>query len=150
MNKTAVSITLLAAAAGFAVSVQSGAHESTVALAKISKDELAGKLFERPDTEKETEDGNTTLDVTSFISSDEKFGSGLFKSGKVHDVITEPWGVDEFIYILEGSITLTSSDGTVKVIGAGEAVTVPKEWTGVLDTEGFTQIWVSYDDSGLE
>ncbi len=158
MKQTAVSIILLSVAADFAVSVQSGAHEEAhkgtdkkrATAAKISKDELAGKLFERPDMEKETEDGNTTLDVTNFMSSDEKFGSGMYKSGKVRDVITEPWGVDEFIYILEGSITMTSKDGTVQVINAGEAVTVPKEWTGVLDTEGFTQIWVSYDESGLE
>ena len=150
MKKTAISIILLSVAAGFAISAQSGAHEKSAAPAKISKAELAGKLFERPDMEKATEDGNTTLDVTNFMSSDEKFGSGMYKSGKVRDVITEPWGVDEFIYILEGSITLTSTDGTVQVINAGEAVTMPKEWTGILDTEGFTQIWVSYDESGLE
>lgn len=150
MKKTAISIILLSVAAGFAISVQSGAHEKSTTPAKISKAELAGKLFERPDMEKETEDGNTTLDVTNFMSSDEKFGSGMYKSGKVRDVITEPWGVDEFIYILEGSITLTSTDGTVQVINAGEAVTMPKEWTGILDTEGFTQIWVSYNDKGLE
>ena len=154
MKQTAVSIILLSVAAGFAISVQSGAHEGAhekgATPAKISKAELAGKLFERPDVEKETEDGNTTLDVTNFMSSDEKFGSGMYKSGKVREVISEPWGVDEFIYILEGSITLTSTDGAVQVIKAGEAVTVPKEWTGILDTEGFTQIWVSYDESGLE
>jgi len=35
---------------------------------------------------------------------------------------------------------------------AGEAVTIPKEWTGVWDTEGYTKIWVIYseDGSGLE
>ena len=42
-----------------------------------------------------------TLDVANFMSTDEKFGSGMYKSGKIH-------------------------------------------------TEDFTQIWVSYDESGLE
>ena len=144
--------TMLAVAIGLAASVQLAADESMAIPAKISKDELSGKIFERPDMVEETEDGNTTLDVTSFMSSDEKFGSGIYKTGKVRWEISEPWGVDEFIYLLEGSITLTSSNGTVQVIDAGEAVSIPKEWTGVLNSEGFTQIWVIYseDGSGLE
>ena len=152
MTKTINTITVLAIAIGLAVSVQARADENIATPAKISKDELAGKIFERPDMIEETENGNTTLDVTTFMSSDEKFGSGMYKSGKVRSEITEPWGVDEFIYLLDGSISLTSSDGTVQVINAGEAVTIPKEWTGIWDTEGFTQIWVIYseDGSGLE
>ena len=53
---------------------------------------------------------------------------------------------------LEVSVTLTSSDGTVQVIGAGEGVSIPREWTGVWETEGYTKIWVIYseDGSGLE
>lgn len=151
MRKTIIAIAVLAAA-GLAVSVPSDAEEDILIPAKMSSDELAGKLYERPDVEQETEHGNTTLDVTSFMSSDEKFGSGMYKSGKVHDEVTEPWEVDEFIYILEGSLTLTSADGTIQVINAGEAVTIPKGWTGIWDTEGFSQIWVIYseDGSGLE
>lgn len=37
--------------------------------------------------------------------------------------------------------------------GAHESTVAPaKEWTGIVDTEGFTQIWVIYseDGSGLE
>jgi uncharacterized cupin superfamily protein len=43
---------------------------------------------------------------------------------------------------------LTSTDGTVIVINEGEAVTIPKEWTGILDTDGYTQIYVLYSDDG--
>lgn len=120
--------------------------------AELSKDDIAGDVFSRPDTLELTENGNTTLDVTSFMSSDKKFGSGMYKSGAVRIEITEPYGVDEFMYFLEGSVTLTSSDGTVRVINAGEAVTIPKEWTGTWETEGYTKIWVIYseDGSGLE
>ena len=75
----------------------------------------------------------------------------MSKSGKTRAEITEPYGVDEFMYFLEGSVTLTSSDGSVQVINAGEAVTIPKEWTGIWDTDGYTKIWVIYsaDGSGL-
>ena len=152
MTKTIATITVLAIAIGLTVPVQSLAHESSVTPVKISKDEFSGKIFERPDVVEATEDGAATLDVTTFMSSDEKFATGVYKTGKVQWEISEPWGVDEFIYLLEGSMTLTSSDGTVQVINAGEAVTIAKEWTGIVDTEGFTQIWVIYseDGSGLE
>lgn len=120
--------------------------------AKLTEADIAGEVFARPDMLQHTEGGNTTLDVTSFLSSDKRFGSGMYRSGAVRIEISEPYGVDEFMYFLEGGVTLTSSDGEVQVISAGEAVTIPKEWTGVWDTEGYTKIWVIYseDGSGLE
>lgn len=126
--------------------------EEPVHPAKLSKSDIAGEVFNRPDMVEHTEDGNTTLDVTSLLSSDKKFGSGMYRSGAVRLEITEPYGVDEFMYFLEGSVTLTSSDGEVQIINAGEAVTIPREWTGVWETEGYTKIWVIYseDGSGLE
>ena len=33
-------------------------------------------------------------------------------------------------------------------IKAGDAVTIPKEWTGIWDTEGYTKIWVIYSEDG--
>ncbi|MEX2122583.1 MAG: cupin domain-containing protein [Woeseia sp.] len=120
--------------------------------AKLSKEDMAGKIFERPDTVTKMRGDNTILDVTSLLSSDKKFASGMYKSGKVRFDATEPYGVDEFMYFVEGGVTLTSADGSVQVIEAGEAVTIPKEWTGVWDTDGYTKIWVIYseDGSGLE
>jgi len=72
----------------------------------------------------------------------------MYRSGKSHFEAKEPYGVDEFMYFLEGSVTLTSSDGSVQTINAGEAVTIPKEWTGIWDTEGYTKIWVIYSEDG--
>ena len=120
--------------------------------AKISEDDIDGDIFSRPDMFESTKDGNTTQDVTTFLSSDKRFGSGMYRSGAVRIEIDEPYGVDEFMYFLDGSVTLTSSDGHVQVIGAGEGVTIPKEWTGVWETQGYTKIWVIYseDGSGLE
>ena len=141
-------IGLLIVAATIAVALA----DEPVHPAKLSQKDFAGEVFDRPDMLELTEGGNTTLDVTSFLSSDKKFGSGMYKSGAVRFEITEPYGVDEFMYFLVGSVTLTSSDGEVQVIYAGEAVTIPKEWTGVWDTQGYTKIWVIYseDGSGLE
>ncbi len=121
------------------------ASDETVRPAKISKPDLGGKIFERPDVvEKTHADGHVTQTATSLVSSDKSFSSGMYKSGQTRIEITQPYGVDEFMYFLEGGVTLTSSDGTELVINAGEAVTVPKEWTGVFETDGYTKIWVIY------
>jgi len=144
-----VCITLLA---NIAIASDEESKMDTVLPAKMSKSDISGDIFSRADTqETEHDDGHTTLDVTSLLSSDKKFSSGMYRSGKVRFEANEPYGVDEFMYFLEGSVTLTSSDGSVQVISAGEAVTIPKEWTGVWDTEGYTKIWVIYsaDGSGL-
>lgn len=144
-------IVMLAAIVGL-VGVLLAAHHDVVKPAKISKEEMLGSIFERADMlETVHEDGHKTLDVTTLLSSDGKFASGMYKSGKTRFEIDEPYGVDEFMYFIEGSVTLTSSNGSVQVINAGEAVTIPKEWTGIWDTDGYTKIWVIYsaDGSGL-
>lgn len=112
----------------------------------LDKSAIGGAVFERPDVLVLNENDNTTLDVTSFLSSDSQFASGMYRSEAVRIDIDEPYGVDEFMYFLEGGVTLTSSDGTVQVVNAGEAVTIPKEWTGTWETEGYTKIWVIYSD----
>ena len=114
---------------------------------KISKDEVAGKIFERPGMITE-ESG--ALDVRTMLSSDRKFDSGMYQAGPSRFEIDQPYGVDEFMYFLKGSVTLTSSDGSVQVINAGEAVTVPKEWTGIWQTEGYTKIYVIYYPEPVE
>lgn len=120
----------------------------TVHPAKLSSVDLRGKAFDNPNTiVTETPTGNI-LDITSLKSSDGKFASGMYKAGKSRFEITEPYGVDEFMFFLEGSVTLTSDDGSQMTINAGEAVTIPKEWTGVWETEGYRKIWVIYSESG--
>jgi len=126
-------------------------HHETVAIhpAKISKSDAAGEIFSRDNMIETThDDGHTTLDVTTLLASDGKFASGMYKSGKTRSEINEPYGVDEFMFFLEGGVTLTSSDGTVTEIGPGEGVTIPKEWTGIWDTDGYRKIWVIYSEDG--
>jgi uncharacterized cupin superfamily protein len=141
---------LIAIVASLALAQTTLANNHTVALpAELSKADLAGQIFERSDmTETTHDDGHVTLDVTSLLSSDKKFASGMYKSGKTRVEVNEPYGVDEFMYFLEGGITLTSDDGTVQTIEAGEGVKVPKEWTGIFETEGYRKIWVIYSAVG--
>ena len=149
MRKILVMIIIFGAVA-VAVSAKS---DGVVHPAKIAAAEMDGSIFKREEmTRTEHESGNVTLDVTSLMSSDEKFASGMYQSGKSYFETTDPYGVDEFMYFIEGGVTLTSSDGSVMEIKAGDAVTIPKEWTGIWDTDGYTKIWVIYsaDGSGLQ
>ena len=115
--------------------------------AKMSKSDIGGEIFERPNMKKRDHDnGNTTLSVTTLSSSDKKFFTGMYKSGYEREEYKESYGEDEFMYFLEGSVTLTSTDGTVTVINAGEAVTIPKEWTGTWESDGYRKIWVTYSN----
>ena len=92
--------------------------------AEITAEDQAGAIFDSPETKVTENENGTVMDIT------------------------EPYGVDEFMYFLEGGVTLTSSDGTVTEIEAGEAVTIPKEWTGIWETEGYRKIWVIYSEDG--
>jgi len=144
--KNLLILTIMLAAATVAISAH---HETVVTPAKIGKDEVAGAIFERQNMiETKHDSGNVTLDVTTLLSSDKKFASGMYRSGKSYFESTDPYGVDEFMYFLEGGVKLTSADGSVQTINAGEAVTIPKEWTGIWDTDGYTKIWVIYSEDG--
>jgi uncharacterized cupin superfamily protein len=147
-----VLVLLAAMGLGAALAEHHAAEHDAVLPAKISQEDMTGRIFERPETVTRTRGDNTIQDVTSLLSSDGKFASGMYKSGKVRFEVTEPYGVDEFMYFVEGGVRLTSADGTVLEVAAGEAVTIPKEWTGVWNTDGYTKIWVIYseDGSGLE
>ena len=116
--------------------------------AKLSQQALAGAAFDDPSTTITEVEGEKIIDFTSLKSSDGKFASGMYKAGPQTFDITEPYGVDEFMFFLEGSVTLTSADGSVIIVNAGEAVTIPKEWTGRWETQGYRKIWVIYSEDG--
>ena len=130
------------------ISLSTLATAETVHPAKLSSTELAGYAFKNPNTIVTETPTGKIHDLTSLKSSDGKFASGMYSAGKSRFDITEPYGVDEFMFFLEGSVTLTSDDGTQITVNAGEAVTIPKEWTGVWETEGYRKIWVIYSSSG--
>ena len=130
------------------ISLSALATAETVLPAKLSSTELAGYAFKNPNTIVTETPSGKIHDLTSLKSSDGKFASGMYSAGKSRFDITEPYGVDEFMFFLEGSVTLTSGDGSQMTVNAGEAVTIPKEWTGVWETEGYRKIWVIYSASG--
>lgn len=115
---------------------------------KLSKAQIDGNIFSDRQPVVEQHDNErgpfTTEDVELFLSSDKHFDSGMYRSGANRFVIKEAYGVDEFMYFLNGGVKLTSANGEVMEINAGDAVTIPKEWTGIWETDGYTKIYVIY------
>ena len=141
MNKL---ITILVSTIIFVGTAYADHHNEVIKPSQMTKSDIAGAIYERSDMTKSTTNGNTTLDVTDMLNSDGKFETGMFRSGATKMVIDEPYGVDEIFYIIEGSITLTSADGSVLTSGAGETLSIPKEWTGIWETDGYSKIWAIY------
>lgn len=115
---------------------------------KMSQEQIAGSLFKDYTPIVAEHNGNTTHDVEVFLSGDKKFDAGMYRSGKVRSEINKPYGLNEYMHFLEGGVTLTSSDGTVTEVKAGDSVIIPADWTGVWDTEGYTKIYVIYSPDG--
>ena len=115
---------------------------------RISQAQIAGEIFKDHKPVVKTQDGNTTHDVEVFLSKDRQFDAGMYRSGKVRAEIKTPYGVHEYMHFLEGGVKLTSSDGTVTEVHAGDSVVIPADWTGVWDTEGYTKIYVIYSPNG--
>jgi hypothetical protein len=58
--------------------------------AKMSKADIGGEIFARPNMKKTNYDnGNTTLSVTTLKSSDKKFFTGMYKSGREREEYKE-------------------------------------------------------------
>lgn len=115
---------------------------------KMSKAQIAGEIFNDYKPVVAEHNGNTTHDVEVFLSPKREFDAGMYRSGKVRAEIKEPYGVHEYMHFIEGGVTLTSSDGTVTEIEAGDSVIIPTEFTGIWDTEGYTKIYVIYSPDG--
>jgi uncharacterized cupin superfamily protein len=132
--------------------ITAAARAEVIKPVKDSRPDIAGAIFERKSAVNEHKGRNATTDVVTFTSKDSAFQTGLFKSGPEHEVISGPHGFpyNEFLYFISGGATLTSADGSVMVVNAGEAVTIPKGWTGLFDTRGYTKMYVTYDSNAVK
>jgi uncharacterized cupin superfamily protein len=122
------------------------AWAETIKPIKETRPDIAGAMYQRSNAVHADHNGNATTDVVTFTSSDAAFQTGAYKSGPDHEVVKGPQGYpyNEFMYFISGSVKLTSSDGSVMTVGAGEAVTVPRGWTGKFDTQGYRKLYVDY------
>ena len=148
MKRILISLALLT----FTVSSFAADH-SVVLPAKISASEIGGAIFKREDMAQQThEDGHVTQDVTSLLSSDKKFASGMYTSGKTRSEISEPYGVDEFMYFISRRRYPDIKRWQRTKYRSWRSRHHSQRVTGIWDTEGYSKIWVIYsaDGSGLE
>jgi uncharacterized cupin superfamily protein len=122
-----------------ALVVAAPGHAAVVQPAVIPAAEAKGPVFDRPGVVV----AHGTRDAISVMTGDRMFNSGMYEAGASHaEWKDKDYGVDEFMLFTKGSVTLTSIDGTVTRLGPGDAVTIPAEWRGTWDTEGYTKYYV--------
>ena len=80
-----------------------------------------------------------------FYSADEHFGIGVWES-KPGQMSYDELEYDELMYVLDGSLIMTSKDGERAIFEAGEGLVLPQGWSGTLTVaeSGVRKIWVSY------
>jgi uncharacterized cupin superfamily protein len=110
---------------------------------KVTATEARSAVFQRKSAVHENGADGPTTDVSLLKSRDGHFEAGLYSAG-ASDQPIEAYEEDEFMYFLEGSVTLTSADGTVLEVHAGEGVVVPKGWKGRWTTQGYKKYYATY------
>jgi len=138
---------------GWMASSVGDAKNQVVLPIKLTQSDLAGGAFERFTSVDITHEmaGQTweTKDAEIFLSPDKQFDAGVYKSGPVRMDITEDYGLQEFMYFLEGRVILTSRDGSSVEVGPGEGVLISADWQGIWDSpQGYRKIYVIYSPNG--
>jgi uncharacterized cupin superfamily protein len=142
---TAATLATLIAVGGIATAdVPKKPPAPTARPVKVTAADAAGPVFKSAAAVHETSatDGQTT-DVSLLKSRDGRFEAGLYEAGP-SDVKVQSYEEDEFMFFLEGGVTLTSDDGTVLEAKAGEGVAIPKGWKGRWTTKGYRKYYVTY------
>jgi len=115
---------------------------------KVTADEARGPIFATKTAAKENGPDGPTTDVLLARSKNGRVESGLYDAGPSEQDI-DSYPEDEFMYFIEGSVKLTSADGTVLDIKAGEGAAIPKGWKGHWSTPGYKKYYVTYDSGKL-
>lgn len=110
---------------------------------KVTAAAARGAVFQGKDAVQEKGADGPATDVPKLKSRDGKFVAGLYSAGP-SDTPIESYSEDEFMFFLEGGVTLTSADGTVLQVKAGEGAFMPKGWKGRWTTKGYKKYYVTY------
>lgn len=121
------------------------AQTAPVALITLNNDHLAGlNLGEFVPYEPDTGDLFARGDET-YYSKDGSFGVGIWESKPGSQTYTElPY--DELMFVLDGHVIMTDTDGNSQTFGPGEGLILPKGYSGTLTVPegGARKIWSSY------
>jgi uncharacterized cupin superfamily protein len=111
---------------------------------KVTAASAAGPIFASRYAAKDSGPDGPATEVVMLRSRDGKVEMGLYEAGPSEQDI-KSYEDDEFVWIISGSITLTSKDGSVLAVKAGEAAAIPRGWQGHWSTPGYRKYYVTYD-----
>lgn len=83
-------------------------------------------------------------DLPLFEAADgsERF-LGYYRTWGAHrEVFKDPYGVDEYMHFLDGSVTLRGTDGVAQTAGPGDVLFIPAGWTGVWESSGYVKLYM--------
>ena len=72
----------------------------------LNKTDVGGAVFSRPAAQTYADDGARVTDFLMLMTADKKYEAGMYKSGPAHFSYSGKgtYGVDEFMYLLKGSL----------------------------------------------
>jgi uncharacterized cupin superfamily protein len=111
---------------------------------KVTAADAQGPIFRTKTAVKDNGPDGPATDVLLARSKDGKVESGLYSAGPSEQDI-DSYPEDDFMFFIEGSVTLKSLDGAVLQVGAGEGVAIPRGWKGHWSTQGYKKYYVTYD-----
>ncbi|MEZ5733359.1 MAG: cupin domain-containing protein [Paracoccaceae bacterium] len=81
---------------------------------------------------------------TAFASADGRATAGVWECAPCQMVV-EPFGIDEFMVMIEGSMTLTPHEGTPDHFKQGDAFLIPADFSGVIKVDELARAyWMVY------
>ena len=86
--------------------------------------------------------------VDSFYTEDGEFSAGIWES-KPGEMSFPEMGYYELMYVVDGSVTMTDTEGRSKTYTKGQGFVVPPDWGGTFKVgpDGLRKIWVVYMNS---
>jgi uncharacterized cupin superfamily protein len=124
-------------ALGGVAAAQDNSHPILVTGAAVQ-----GPVFQGPGVL--TGRNGVTKDFPMIDSDKGVFTAGAY-SAPAGGFDSKGYAHDEFMFFVKGSVKLTSADGTVTHVNAGDAVVLKKGWKGRWETPGYTKYYVIYE-----
>ncbi len=111
----------------------------------VTAAEAEGPIFDHADAVSGERNGYD-FQWFEMLKSGDDSTAGVYAAGASNSDI-EAYPHDEFMYFLDGGVTLTSADGTVTEVEAGDGVVIPMGWKGNWTTSGYRKFYVIYGDT---
>jgi uncharacterized cupin superfamily protein len=100
----------------------------------VAKDQAGGPVFSSPQATSAVYSGSRVFDMNVLTSKDGALKSGVYKLTPGHWDFSTGYPLDEFICIIEGSVTLRGVDGREVHANVGDALAVHNGWKGSWET----------------